>query len=296
MRSLKQNIGNEERRSGELQSSVKLLESRIDLLEKEKKDVSALLEKKSAELDAQRKQTEETEANLRDMIDIKHQLLVANDMLAAVKAQRQDLFAEVEKEKSERTELQQKLLISEETLRQFENDQQIDRKNIRALMAEIDVLKDELKKNSRDSRFLDEPEELDWLVPTRPDTPEEIARKKAEKKQADQQAQLDAVAQTVSILVIDKGRMKLKDAGLPDIVLENTPKYLRRSKVPVVKAKVGPKIMTLMCDAQVYPLIPVKKEVKATISGIYITAVKGVRGPLDVPEKKKGFFARLRNK
>ena len=119
---------------------------------------------------------------------------------------------------------------------------------------------------------------------------------KAEKKQADQQAQLDAVAQTVSILVIDKGRMKLKDAGLPDIVLENTPKYLRRSKVPVVKAKVGPKIMTLMCDAQVYPLIPVKKEVKATISGIYITAVKGVRGPLDVPEKKKGFFARLRNK
>ena len=164
VRSLKQNIGNEERRSGELQSSVKLLE------------------KKSAELDAQRKQTEETEANLRDMIDIKHQLLVANDMLAAVKAQRQDLFAEVEKEKSERTELQQKLLISEETLRQFENDQQIDRKNIRALMAEIDVLKDELKKNSRDSRFLDEPEELDWLVPTRPDTPEEIARKKAEKK------------------------------------------------------------------------------------------------------------------
>ena len=117
--------------------------------------------------------------------------------------------------------------------------------------------------------------------------------KKAEKKQADQQAQLDAVAQTVSILVIDKGRMK---AGLPDIVIENTPKYLRRSKVPVVKAKVGPKIMTLMCDAQVYPLIPVKKEVKATISGIYITAVKGVRGPLDVPEKKKGFFARLRNK
>ena len=46
--------------------------------------------------------------------------------------------------------------------------------------------------------------------------------KKAEKKQADQQAQLDAVAQTVSILVIDKGRMKLKDAGLPDIVREYT--------------------------------------------------------------------------
>ena len=107
---------------------------------------------------------------------------------------------------------------------------------------------------------------------------------------------MDAVAQTVSMLVIDKKRLKLKEAGLPAAVVENTPKYLRRTRVPIVKAKIGPKIMTLMCDAQVYPLIPVKKEVKATISGIYITAVKGVRGPLDVPEKKKGFFARLRNK
>ena len=98
--------------------------------------------------------------------------------------------------------------------------------------------------------------------------------KKAEKKQAEQQEQLDAVKQTVSMLIIDKGRVRLRDAGFPPIVVENTPKYLRRSKVPVVKAKVGPKVMTLMCDAQIYPIIPVKKEVKATISGIYITGVK----------------------
>lgn len=120
--------------------------------------------------------------------------------------------------------------------------------------------------------------------------------KRAEKKQAEQQEQLDAVKQTVSMLIIDKGRVRLRDAGFPPIVIENTPKYLRRSKVPVVKAKVGPKVMTLMCDAQIYPIIPVKKEVKATISGIYITGVKGLRGPLETPEKKKGFFARLRNK
>ena len=81
--------------------------------------------------------------------------------------------------------------------------------------------------------------------------------KKAEKKQAEQQEQLDAVAQTVSMLIIDKGKMKLKDSGLPQIVIDNTPKYLRRSKVPVVKAKVGPRIMTLMCDAQHFPLFPV---------------------------------------
>ncbi|MEF9916312.1 MAG: hypothetical protein RSD97_03055 [Lachnospiraceae bacterium] len=120
--------------------------------------------------------------------------------------------------------------------------------------------------------------------------------KKAEKRQAEQKQQLDAVAQSVSMLIIDKGRMRLKDAGFPSIVVENTPKYLRRSKVPVVKAKIGPKIMTLMCDDKVFPIIPIKKEVKAVVSGIYITEVKGLRGPLDTPTKKKGFFARLSGK
>ena len=98
------------------------------------------------------------------------------------------------------------------------------------------------------------------------------------------------------MLIIDKKRMKLKEAGLPQIIIDNTPKYLRRSKVPVVKAKIGPKIMTLMCDAAIFDQIPLKKEVKATVSGIYITAVKGIRGPLETPQKKKGFFARLRKK
>ena len=118
--------------------------------------------------------------------------------------------------------------------------------------------------------------------------------KKAEKKQAAQQEQMDAMAQTVNMLI--KKKMKLKEANLPSAVLENTPKYLRRTKVPVVKAKVGPRVMTLMCDAKIFDLIPIKKEVKATVSGIYITAVKGVRGPLEAPEKakKKGFFARFK--
>lgn len=117
--------------------------------------------------------------------------------------------------------------------------------------------------------------------------------KKQEKKQAEQQEQLKAMAQNVSLLIIDKKRMKLKEAGFPAVVLENTPKYLRGAKVPVVKAKIGPKIMTLMCDEKIFPLVPVKKEVKAVISGIYITEVKGIRGPLEVKdEKKKGLFRR----
>lgn len=118
--------------------------------------------------------------------------------------------------------------------------------------------------------------------------------KKMEKKQAEQQEQMKAAAQTVSMLIIDKKKMKMKDAGFPAIVLESTPKYLRGLKVPVVKAKVGPRVMTLMCEDKIFPNIPVKKEVKATVSGIYITDVKGIRGALEAPQQKKGFFAKFK--
>ncbi len=120
--------------------------------------------------------------------------------------------------------------------------------------------------------------------------------KRAEKKQAEQQEKIDAAAQNMTMLVIDKKRMRLKEAGFPAIVVESTPKYLRRSKVPVVKAKVGPRIMTFMCDEQIFDMVPVKKEIKATVSGIYITAVRGLRGPLEVPQKKKKFSVRMREK
>lgn len=73
-----------------------------------------------------------------------------------------------------------------------------------------------------------------------------IVGNKLRKKQDANQAQIDAAKQVMSMLIIDKKKMKLKEAGLPKIVLDQTPKYLQRSKVPVVKAKIGPKVMTLM--------------------------------------------------
>lgn len=115
--------------------------------------------------------------------------------------------------------------------------------------------------------------------------------RKAQKKQEEQQEQIDAMKQTISMLVIDKKRMKIKESGLPQAVIAQTPKLLRGSKLPVVKAKVGPQIVTLVSDEKVFDLIPVKKEVKATISGIYITDVKGLHGkPLATPQKKKSRF------
>lgn len=117
--------------------------------------------------------------------------------------------------------------------------------------------------------------------------------RKAQKKQAEQQEQIEAYKQTVSMLIIDKKRMKLKDAGLPAAVIEQTPKLLRGSKLPIVKAKVGPQVMTLVCEESIFESVPVKKEVKATVSGIYITAVKGLHGTAIVkPTKKKGWFKR----
>lgn len=120
--------------------------------------------------------------------------------------------------------------------------------------------------------------------------------KKAQAKKEEQDAQMAAVAQTVTMLIIDKKRLRIKDSGLPQMVIDQTPKYMRWTKLPVVKAKVGPKVMTLISDEAVFAEIPVKKEVKATVSGIYITAVRGLRGPLEKPEEKKGFRAKLREK
>ena len=125
--------------------------------------------------------------------------------------------------------------------------------------------------------------------------------KKAQKKQAEQQEILEANKQTVSMLIIDKKRMKIKESGLPQMVIDQTPKLMRGSKLPIVKAKVGPQIMSLIGDEKIFDSIPVKKEVKAVVSGIYILDVKGLHGkPADSPPRKRAssnaLWKRLRRK
>ena len=125
-----------------------------------------------------------------------------------------------------------------------------------------------------------------------------IIGRRLERKQAEQQVQIDAAKQNVTLLIIDKKRLPLKSAGLPDAVVESAPRLLRGSKMPIVKVKYGPKVMNMVADEKIFDLIPVKKEVRATVSGIYITDVKGLHGSLEVPQtkKKKGLFSRLRGK
>lgn len=119
--------------------------------------------------------------------------------------------------------------------------------------------------------------------------------RKLERRQRETESMLKAAEQVVSMLVIDKKKLKMKESGLPKMVIDQTPKYMFWAKVPVVKAKVGPKIMTLIADEKVFQLLPVKTEVKVVVSGIYITQIKSVRGgKLDTPPKKKGLLARFR--
>ena len=120
--------------------------------------------------------------------------------------------------------------------------------------------------------------------------------RRLQRKQNAQQEQMEASKQTMSLLIIDKKMLPVKDSGRPQMVIDQTPKLMRRSKLPIVKVKAGPRIMTMVADSKIFDLIPVKKEVKAVVSGIYIMDVKGIRAPLETVEKKKGLFARIRAK
>lgn len=117
--------------------------------------------------------------------------------------------------------------------------------------------------------------------------------KKLEKRQAEQQTMMEAAKQVVSMLVIDKKKLKIKQSGLPKLVVDQTPWYMRWAKLPIVKAKVGPKVMTLIAEDKVFLQLPLKTEAKVVISGLYITEIKSVRGGIPPLPKPKGIRAVL---
>ena len=122
-----------------------------------------------------------------------------------------------------------------------------------------------------------------------------IVGNKLQKKQSAQKEMMKEQAQPVTMLVIDK-MLPMKDAGLPKMVMEQTPKRYQKAKMPIVKAKIGPQIMNLICDDGIYDQMPVRGEVKAMVSGIYIMSVKNVRGKIEEKKGKKTFGEKLRAK
>ena len=119
-----------------------------------------------------------------------------------------------------------------------------------------------------------------------------------QKKQEAQNAQLQANKQPVVIMAVDKKRLKLKESGLPQEVIDSTPWYAKRSKVPIVKAKVGARFMNLIADEKVFDLIPINQQVKAMVSGIYTVEVKGMRGKKLTPDTtvKKSWWRKQMDK
>ncbi|MBP3235042.1 MAG: hypothetical protein J6M65_11555 [Eubacterium sp.] len=97
---------------------------------------------------------------------------------------------------------------------------------------------------------------------------------KLQEKQLEQREQINAASQPATLFIIDKKIMPMKDANLPKMVMDQAPKRYRKAKLPIVKAKVGPQIMTLICDESIYDDVPQHGEVKAMLSGIYITSVR----------------------
>lgn len=121
--------------------------------------------------------------------------------------------------------------------------------------------------------------------------------RKMQKRQADAETQIQNMKQVVSILVIDKKKLKPAESGLPEAALSQLPWYAKRTKMPIIKAKIGPQIMSLMADQKVFDVIPVKKECKVALSGIYISEIKSVRGgKVPEPEPKKSLLKRLLKK
>ena len=111
--------------------------------------------------------------------------------------------------------------------------------------------------------------------------------RRQQKRMAENAPKIEAAAQTYSILVIDKKMMRMKDADFPQAIMDSVPKINKMTKVPVVRAKIGSRVIDLVSEPNVFDLIPVKQEIKATISGIYITKVAATHGSLAKKEDKK---------
>lgn len=108
---------------------------------------------------------------------------------------------------------------------------------------------------------------------------------KLQTKQANADKAMQQMSMVVSLLVIDKQKLRIKDSGLMKQVQDAIPAYIRWRKFPIVKARVikaniagGAQVMSFICDPKVFKIMPVKTEVKVTIAGIYITKLHSAKG------------------
>ena len=108
---------------------------------------------------------------------------------------------------------------------------------------------------------------------------------KLQTKQANTEKTMKQMSMVVSLLVLSKDKLHIKDSGLMKQVQDAIPAYMRWRKFPIVKARIikaniagGAQVMSFICDPKVFKVMPVKTEVKVTIAGIYITKLHSAKG------------------
>ena len=109
----------------------------------------------------------------------------------------------------------------------------------------------------------------------------------ASKKMSAQQEVVDRTRTVTTIYVIDKKKDKAANVNLPKAALAQLPRMYKYMNMPFVKAKIGPQIITLMCDNKVFGALPVKKSVKVGLAGIYIVDMPGMKSEKEMKALKK---------
>ena len=109
----------------------------------------------------------------------------------------------------------------------------------------------------------------------------------AGKRMTDQQEMVERHKQSATIYVIDKKKDKITNANLPKAMADQVPRMGRIMKMPLVKAKIGPQIVTLVCDKAVYAALPTKKNVTVELAGAYIVSMKGMKTKQQLAEQRK---------
>ncbi len=109
----------------------------------------------------------------------------------------------------------------------------------------------------------------------------------AYQKMDTQQQMINNVKTLTNMYVIDKKKAKITEVNMPKVVTENMPKMYKFIKMRFVQAKIGPQIVTLICDKRIFDIIPVKKNIKAELAGIYIVSIPGMKSLDEIKKEKK---------
>ena len=103
------------------------------------------------------------------------------------------------------------------------------------------------------------------------------------KRSIEAQDFINANKQVVPIYVIDKKFAKPTENDFNKQVFEQFNNSMKRRKMCMVRAKVGPQIVTLITEKNVFDVIVPKKTIKVELSGLFIVNVVGV----NLADKKK---------